>query len=790
MTDKEYKLIIGGLLHDIGKVIYRTGDGRKHSKSGYDYLKEEVDIDDSIILESVLYHHADAIKNANIADNSCAYITYIADNIASATDRRKKENEDYGFEVTQPLQPVFNILNGNNADMYYHPSELTDKINYPTDEMVPFNSSFYIKIKHDISDCIKGIELSSPYVNSLLSILESTLTYVPSSTSKSEVADISLYDHLKLTAAINSCLLQYLEYNNINNYREELFVNAKEFYNKDTFLLYSMDISGIQSFIYTIQSQNALKTLRARSYYLEIMMEHIIDCLLEKVNLSRANLIYVGGGHCYMLLPNTQDIINTLEEYEKDLNNWFMDNFDVDLYIATAYVKANANTLQNIPEDSYSQLFRDISAKLSDKKLNRYTATEIINLNNIRHKDNTRECKTCKRCVQVNEDNICDFCANLIEFSKGILHKKFYVVVNEKEKNSLPLPNNSYILLENEDELKKRIKKNENSEEKSYIRAYGINEAFTGKNIATKIHVGNYSKGQTFDDLAKSSEGIDRIGILRADVDNLGYALTQGFSENYNTLSRTATLSRHLSLFFKYYINYLLKNKKYSFSNSDVERNATIVYSGGDDVFIVGAWNEIIEIAVDLRESFKKYTQNTLSISAGIGIYKVGYPISQIALEVGSLEEMSKDVDGKAAITLIPDIEVYYDDKLKERTIKTVYGTYKWDVFINDVINEKLYEVKRFFDSSDERGKNFLYNLIELIRNREEKINFARYVYVLARMEPGKESSPEKQELYKEFSNNMYKWIQNADDCNQLKTAMNIYAYLQRETNKEEGVNE
>ena len=31
MTDREIKLVIGGLLHDIGKVIYRQGeDGRKH----------------------------------------------------------------------------------------------------------------------------------------------------------------------------------------------------------------------------------------------------------------------------------------------------------------------------------------------------------------------------------------------------------------------------------------------------------------------------------------------------------------------------------------------------------------------------------------------------------------------------------------------------------------------------------------------------------------------------------------------------------------------------------------
>ena len=37
------------------------------------------------------------------------------------------------------------------------------------------------------------------------------------------------------------------------------------------------------------------------------MMEHIIDTLLDKLHLSRANLIYSGGGHCYMILPNTKE---------------------------------------------------------------------------------------------------------------------------------------------------------------------------------------------------------------------------------------------------------------------------------------------------------------------------------------------------------------------------------------------------------------------------------------------------------------------------------------------------
>ena len=52
MTDHETKIIIGSLLHDIGKVVYRKGmDGRKHSQSGYEYLKNYTD--DKDILNAV-----------------------------------------------------------------------------------------------------------------------------------------------------------------------------------------------------------------------------------------------------------------------------------------------------------------------------------------------------------------------------------------------------------------------------------------------------------------------------------------------------------------------------------------------------------------------------------------------------------------------------------------------------------------------------------------------------------------------------------------------------------------
>ena len=56
-------------------------------------------------------------------------------------------------------------------------------------------------------------------------------------------------------------------------------------------------------------------------------MEHIIDTLLERLELSRANLIYSGGGHCYLLLANTQKTREVLNTLQKELQSWFLKYF-------------------------------------------------------------------------------------------------------------------------------------------------------------------------------------------------------------------------------------------------------------------------------------------------------------------------------------------------------------------------------------------------------------------------------------------------------------------------------
>ena len=618
-----------------------------------------------------------------------------------------------------------------------------------------------------------------------MSLLEGELTYVSSASDIHQLADISLYDQMKITAAIGSCVYQYLESKEIKSYKKALMEDSNKAYNEDYFLMFSMDISGIQSFIYKVDSSEALKSLRSKSFYLEIMLEHIVDELLEAVNLSRTNLIYSGGGHAYILLPNTYEVIEKIKIFKAELKKWFIDNYGIDLYVAMGYKACSANTLKNYPKGSYENLFKEVSKALSNEKISRYSANEIRHMNSFRNEESTRECKVCGRVDHLTDEDICEYCNSFKRISRDILNKSFgfVTVTNEKdkEKNCIKLPFDKYMLMEDEESLKHRAYTNESG----YVRSYSKNKMYTGVNVATRLWVGDYSSESSFEELANASSGIKKLGVLRADVDNLGKAFISGFKPEHTSLSRTASFSRKLSMFFKFHINNILENGEYMVDGSKPsKRNATIVYSGGDDVFIVGAWDDVIGLAIDLSDSLKKYSQGTLTISAGIGIFPKKYPVKAIARETGLLEEASKRVQDKNAVTLFED--VYNQDCKYE--FDCGEQTYKWDIFKRRVIGEKYVLIDSFFSDDDEKGMAAIYRLLNYIRNLDDKINLARLAYLLGRMWANIKDSDENEEKYKAFSKQLYEWISNdpkGENKRELITAIYIYVYLHRKDEEE-----
>lgn len=718
------------------------------------------------MLDCTRYHHGRALSAAKLPLGSPAYIAYIADNIAAAADRRLQDTtETFGFVRSQPLSPVFLHLNGEHGGTSLEPTALDGTLRQPI-PTTKLTQSDYQALLSELSADLDGLPIGEQWVNSLLCVMETFTSTIPASTSKNESPDISLFDHVKITAAAGCCISEWLLAQGISDYQKTLMKQEKAFFKKPIFLLYSADFSGIQKFIYTVSIKNALRSLRSRSFFLEFVMEHYIDELLTVCGLSRANLLYGGGGHCYILLPNTDEVTAKLEAWNTCFNEWLAEEFGVSLYLAHGWTECTANDLCAKDDGDYSGMFRRVSSAIAHKKLHRYTPAQILRMNKPRFDTEGRECRVCGRIDALKGDKdgetaVCRWCGLFEELSRDIQEKSIYLVEptrHTKESFVLPTVAGSAVIHRmDEAPARERLQK-----ELPLTRFYTKNVAYTGAGYASRIYVGDYAYSNELEALAKESEGIERLGVCRMDVDDLGQAFVGGFikrngaklDERYNTISRTAAFSRQLSWFFKCYINGILEGLKVS-----------IVYSGGDDVFLVGAWNDTIESAVRIRSAFREYTCGSLSISGGVALFDPHHPIRLAANQTAELEDLSKQREQKDGITLFAPEAQY---------------CFGWSEFIGSVRGKKLKLLNRFFTEDNNRGNSFLYRLTELLRGTErgEKINLARYAYTLARLEPKKKDPTHG--VYQEFSEKMYRWAGSDEDRKELITAIYIHVYEKR----------
>ena len=229
-----------------------------------------------------------------------------------------------------------------------------------------------------------------------------------------------------------------------------------------------------------------------------------------------------------------------------------------------------------------------------------------------------------------------------------------------------------------------------------------------------------------------------------------------------------------MSVFFRYYINLLLSQNRYRLN---------IVYSGGDDVFLIGNWSDVINVAVGLRNAFKKYCGGALTLSAGIGIFPEKFPVAMAARSTAELEDKAKAfVDpatgrAKDAVCFFSPEDVY---------------TFSWDQWETDV-RAKIKQLSELFDYQKNaqdantvlRGQRMIYRILELLRGADDKINIARYAYMLARLAPdGKDEKTDEtyNKIYKRFQEKMYLWILNERDRKSLMLAILIYVYSVRES--------
>lgn len=825
MKEKEI-LIKGALLHDIGKVCYRAMNKRiNHSKLGGDFLEQYLKAGEETerLLNCVRYHHKDYLQKAKLDKNDLAYIVYEADNIASGMDRRENEGEEKGFDPKLNLDSIFSVFYSdkeiqvaNKYPLIY--KDINKPFNYPRKDISLATNGSYEALLNKLKSHFITKDISKMSINQLLEIIEEGFSYVPSSTNRAEVCDISLYVHSKITSAVASCMKLYFDEQQIQDYKKYCFNSgSKIFRNEKIYLLISGDISGIQDFIYTIPSKGALKTLRGRSLYIDLLLEEFIDEYLEQIGLSRANVLYSGGGHFYILAPNIEDIKKAIDKLQAKMNRWLMENIGINLYLAIGMAECSANNLMK--SEAQGNLFVTVNKKLKDDKTIRYSKDEdfLEHIFNVEKEEDTtkKECNICHNLVDKlwkynsDEEIACEFCLNLYKLGQDILTQDLVFVISEEK-----IDGGIKIFGKNKDLYMYAVNIEDIDMFKGKIlRIYSKNNLLEN-DLAIRLYLADYSaknendEVMTFDDLAKSSckidKGIKRLGVLRLDIDDLGIAFSSGFVSDkdkiednlrYATLSRYADLSKDISMFFKVAINKICAGdltggvdfEEKAFNIFGIakaqKRKVNIIYAGGDDLFLVGAWDEVLEVAIDINRAFKQFTNGKLTLSAGMAMFSPTYPISKMAEIAGLLVQMSKNRKDKNSIALFG-----METNLKANGQLECKHIYTWTDFEMKVCKEKMnYLLARLSFDGDKFnklsvGKSLIYRLMDLIQLADEdKLNIARFAYVLARMQPKQDKDEQKRKVYEDFVSKMYQWINNNEDKKQLATALNLLVYYLRD---------
>lgn len=506
------------------------------------------------------------------------------------------------------------------------------------------------------------------YMASLASLLEQFTWCVPSSTWKTR-ADISLYDHAATTAAIVQALLACPE-------------------GDERLLLAGGEISGIQRFIFGSEGQadkGASKLLRARSLYLQALTRSVWLCLLERLGLASAARIMDAGGRFVLLLPDTPQSRESLQTLRQEVEVWLLRTFLGTVRMTFACLPLSPNDLERTRFCGHFDAYNDA---LEKAKLQPFAAAlhgGVSPVLGVRQEDYAAygECDFCRSRPATGqlEDGapICGLCRRLIEQVGRRLPTAKYLVFT-RDADGVGLFGGLKLRLEGQhiDEAILRdaldvvnmrghdgfaavpvaghvpyVTQGDVEKWKIEGRLQNINGTDFLKGDAVEV-----DSPMTFAMLAEEARvalpnatgmrSVASLAACKADVDNLGLLFGMGFGtgdESLFSISRFAMLSRMMNHFFAAYVPRLMVQEF---------TGMYLVFAGGDDLFALGPWSQVIEFARRLREDFGRFTGENpaVTFSAGLPVFKSRLPMRAVRHAAEEALEASKQRKGKDAATL------------------------------------------------------------------------------------------------------------------------------------------
>lgn len=559
----------------------------------------------------------------------------------SLCESEKCEKTACGKSLTSVFSRITVKDGVEQKKMYYPVSvERVDAV-FPVDHS---DDSAIGKMSREFEDEVLAMEKSSPesWEDFILLFDELVRKYMWCVTASDyEGEDISLYNQSRIAAAIAACILRCRP-------GEE-----------KCYKLVVGDFSGIQKYVFAVANVNesgVAKRLRARSFYVDAAVSAIAQDIIYRFGLTQNHILMLTGGKFYLLLPNMPESDHLLSSIEEEIETSFFQQFGGQIAIHLAWLTMPAEGLRE-----YSRSVTEIMRILGEKKSRsfkhvlvdggRWKQENFILCQDLAGK---HICSSCGSELTDKGQQYCENCRIQTEIGGKLPHTRFiaYYRVPQGEtdrdmKDCYHVYGDYWIGLWREFRKDKAFLVEQINGEKLPGNAAGC--PIRIRYMANHIPVDDDGEVITFNDMSQTARGNKKLAVLKADVDCLGYIFADGFrrgQRHYGTISRVNTMSRLLEVFFAGYINDLLTTEsRYS--------NVYSVFSGGDDLFLIGPWDVMPKLAMQIEKDFRRFAADNaaLTISAAVSVFS---PKEHIAHLAEYSEQSLKKVKNSTVEVLYP----------------------------------------------------------------------------------------------------------------------------------------
>jgi CRISPR-associated protein Csm1 len=699
------KIGLAGFLHDLGKFRQRAGleipDGDLHLyapsyRSRFSHLHaahtgrglEELGISDQELINWAAKHH---LPPGELGPEE--QIVQLADRYASRLDRRESDEpigpQDF-LKVGIETPFSYTYLEKPPHPHYYPVQKLEGVPEISPGKFVNSTERYrqlYFQFLEEFRRERPNIETQVGLLK-LKSIFEKYTTFIPSSTYKT-YPDVSLFDHSLATGAI-----------------------AVAIFNRDgeNFSLIQGDFTSIQNFIFTQfgESQRKLgKILRAKSLFVSIATEIVSLKIVEALNLSIFNIVMSAGGKFTILSHQL-----TKEDRKKlaSIRDWVNRQFQELNYLGTKFAIATID----FPKESFklgrfSEVYKRMAQKLEREKLQ--FVPPFNQFKGYLEEAKKGVCSLCGVVPTYGNGDRCRFCEKFEEIGRQLVKPRYrYLNFNLESLTSISLsttPEGPYYFDLKGGHPSKRVA--------NYVATFSPEEVEAPKyrlvdEGSWEPEVGGIKSFYhlAVDGLEERGDGFygrKYLAVLKADIDNLGKIFICGF-HGQETFSRLLYLSRMIDYFFTEVLMGFVKG-----------RSIYTLFAGGDDLFLIGHYRDIVETYQFILTSFPNYTRNPeFHLSSAIYLFKPSTPIHLIAQFAEEELERAKGA-GKDRVAIFQQLYT-------NREFLELIEYQNW--FHN------LYTLLRGIGS----GSRFFYNLYPLLemaakmKRGEELLESSRWLYL------------------------------------------------------------